>query len=173
MSYQMAKGWLMPEERELLFSLAKASAKFPHPHLLNVGTEFGASVICLHEGNPEAKITTLDIRPCIMDMAIPSNVTFIEADSTIFDEKSLGEIHVAFIDGNHGYSAVLLDCRFADLIPAGGTIAFHDCLSWEENGQPHAREAGVNIAVSEWYAANQNKWVEGPFARSIRWFVRK
>lgn len=84
-----------------------------------------------------------------------------------------GPIAFAFIDGDHGYNAVYADCRFAEYIPIGGVIAFHDCYSLDY-GKPHLHphSPDCNIAVSDWYAEQAGKWEEQESVDSIRWFRR-
>lgn len=57
MNYKKARGYLSPDERQLLFDLAKEATT-----ILNVGVEYGASIHALVEGSkPHTKIIAIDL----------------------------------------------------------------------------------------------------------------
>ena len=45
MTYQKTRGYLSPDERQLLFEMAKEATT-----IINVGVEYGSSVVCFAEG---------------------------------------------------------------------------------------------------------------------------
>lgn len=55
-NYLEARGYLKPDERQLLYDLAKEAAT-----IINVGTEFGSSLHCIRQGNPRANIIAVDL----------------------------------------------------------------------------------------------------------------
>lgn len=179
MSYKDAKGWLTAAEREFLYYSAGRSPAT----LLNVGIEYGASLVCLQEGTSHLSIVAIDVD--LSKVAVPfSHLTIpIERDSgeiaadwptwaatLVLPSPNLGFV---FIDGDHGEIAVTRDIAFSEYIVVGGVIAFHDCYSWDAPLSVHHHSPGVNIAVQNWID-NQppGKWQELPVVDSIRAFAR-
>ena len=57
MNYKKARGYLKPDERQLLFDLAKEAET-----IIDVGVEYGASIFALVEGSkPHTKIIAIDL----------------------------------------------------------------------------------------------------------------
>jgi len=171
--YKSAKGWLLPEERELLYRLASEAA--PDARFLNVGTEYGASVACLRAGNPTAWIWAIDLdNSKMLNPDHPSQL--YQGDSSVivehWDEVYNPSIDLAFIDGDHGYTGVLADAKFADFVVLGGYILFQDCYDHVERGVVHKLVPGVNQAVSEWFAFHSKEFEELPYVGSTRIFKR-
>lgn len=179
MSYLTAKGWLTTNERELLKSLAEDVPV--DGDILNVGIEYGASIVCLRAGNPYATIIGIDliggkkITKENREQIGNFNTVLFSGDSGEYVEgwQVQDTIHLAFIDGDHSYRGVMRDTKFAEYIPVGGVIAFHDCYSWDAPPKtPHQVCPEVNQAVQDWYNANRESWKELPHADSIRVFER-
>jgi predicted O-methyltransferase YrrM len=166
--WRNAKGWLLPEERELLFNLARelpAGAT-----ILNIGVEYGASVVCLHAGNPNTVIIASDIdwsKYSQPDMGI---IRVNDSHELIKDWTM--PLDLVFVDGDHGFAGVLLDARFADFLPVGGHILFQDAYDWDERGVTHKLVPGVNQAVSEWFSFHSKEFEELPYVGSTRVFKR-
>lgn len=165
MDWHNAKGWLTPKERELLHK--KAAQTRSDAVFLNIGVEFGASVVCLRAGNPTAKIFAVDI---IGDekLATPVEAEFIKADSGYMAWET--PLDLLFIDGDHSYEGVLRDCQLTDYVVLGGMVLFHDCYELSAGKRPHPVCPEVNNAVGVWHDPAQ--WIEVKGADSIRAFWR-
>lgn len=173
LDYKNAKGWLLPEERELLYRLAAEAPK--DARFLNVGVEYGASVVCLRTGNPTAWIWAIDLD--IQKMVYPDLPNqLLQGDSgdlaRHWSEVYNPSITIAFIDGDHGYNGVLADAIFADYVVLGGYILFQDCYDHVEIGKIHALVPGVNAAVSDWFSQHSKEFEELPYVGSTRVFRR-
>jgi cephalosporin hydroxylase len=171
--WRNAKGWLLPEERELLYRLASEAS--PDARFLNVGTEYGASVACLRAGNPTAWIWAIDLdNSKMLNPDHPDQL--YQGDSGVmaqhWDEIHNPAINLAFIDGDHGYTGVLADAKFADFVVLGGYILFQDCYDHDERGVVHKLVPGVNWAVSEWFSKHSKEFEELPYVGSTRVFKR-
>lgn len=174
MDYKTAKGWLRDEERQCLYD----AARMCNAPILNIGVEMGASVVCLHEGNPNVVLDALDIdysklKPEVREAV--GDTTFIRADSHTFDfGKQLGTIYgLIFIDGDHSYDGVQADIE--NIIPfleRGGTVIFHDCYDYADPKLVHRMCPGVNQAVEEWYKANCSEFTELESVGTMRIFLR-
>jgi len=179
--YKTAKGWLLPEERELLFNLAHELAeKQPFEwatndhkpiHILNIGVEYAGSVACLRAGAPNATIYASDIDWSKCERHYET-VGF--GDSHELVKTWTTPLDLIFVDGDHGFAGVLLDAKFADFVVPGGYILFQDCYDHDERGVVHKLVPGVNQAVSEWFANEgvANSFVELPYVGSTRIFRR-
>lgn len=168
MSYLNARGWLMRSERDILHEAAHALPE--HATILNIGVEYGASVTCLREGNPNANIYAIDLSLAKYEGPTDDRIHLIEADSGAFVTQWSQPIHLAFIDGDHGHAGVLRDCQYADHIVSGGLVLFHDCYDWVQ-GAPFVHRVcpGVASAVEVW-AADNRLWNELPPVGSMRIF---
>ena len=133
--YKTAKGWLTENEREALF----AAAHFGN-RILNVGIEYGASVHCFKEGNPDAQIVAIDLIGDEKFDGDRSNVIFIKGDSTKF--TSPDKFDVIFVDGGHDYETVAKDIEIFSQL-AETLLLFHDYSDLEMH-------AGVKKALDEW-----------------------
>jgi len=166
--HQKAKGWLTPGERNLLKDLASKSSK----HIINIGVEFGASVVCLRAGNYNVPITAIDlIGSDKLDSAnftylkqFKQPVQFLKGDSGTLAHTWDKPIDLIFIDGDHTTGGVLRDCVFAQYLEKDGIICFHDCYN-----SPAA--SAVNKGVSKWFGESIN-FVEEELVDSIRTFRR-
>lgn len=175
MDYINAKGWLTQPERECLVNLAKQSPN--DGVIVNVGIEFGASLVCLREGNAKAMIIGIDIDITKVTDEASNCCDIVVADSgAVVDGWAVDyqmPIDLAFIDGDHAYAGVMHDCWFANYVNIGGYIAFHDCYSWEYPGEPHKICPDVNRAVTDWFTNyGHNEWQELAPVDSMRIFRR-
>jgi predicted O-methyltransferase YrrM len=178
LAYMTAEGWLTEAERKALFKYAAAVP--PDGTIVNIGVEYGASVVCLKSGNPSAGLYAVDINlspnRCPGDMA-----TFIEGDSYIVaqewpqyakEEDLL--VDLVFIDGDHSYEGVMRDTTWLSMVKTGGIAIFHDCFDWPpaepRTVRPPCPE--VNAAVQKWYDHNYYYWTELPEVDSMRIFKR-
>ena len=172
-NYLEAKGWLTELERETLKYLAESAPK-THP-IVNIGIEYGASVHCLRAGNRSGVIFAVDI---IGDDKFEgdrdSQMIFHRQPSHMFiDAGMLMNFSLAFIDGDHGYKWVTIDCQLADRIIKDGFIIFHDCYSWEDPTQVHKLCPDVNAAVQDWFdAEGEGRFTELESKDSMRIFQR-
>lgn len=169
MNYKIARGYLSDVEREYLFEIAKESNI-----IINVGIEYGASIHCFREGNPDAQIIAIDIigddkfegdvgesyvisdlykrvkSPTIFDIiknAERSSVLFVEADSNSLD---IGvEAGVIFVDGCHWGECFQNDVeKYSKL--ATKYLLFHDY----SDDPPHR---GVKAALDNWQSDDFEK----------------
>lgn len=154
--YRTAKGWLRPEEREFLAHIAGIAPK--NALILNIGTEYGASLVCLRTGNRFAEIIGLDLDNSQAPQDL--NVAYITGDSAEYAEQAMTwlgrEIDVLFVDGDHTYDGVVADTVYTSYIGIGGYAIFHDCYDYARprlNGELHVHEVvpGVNAAVDDWH----------------------
>lgn len=163
-----AKGWLKDGERSLLFELA---SQLPgNAVILNIGVEYGASLACLRAGNPTARIygVDLDCSKAVSDYGC----FLLQVDSHKLILDNTVSFDLAFIDGDHGETGVLLDAKFADFLPVGGHILFQDCWDWEDTSIVHRLCGGVNAAVDKWFAAKHEEFEELPSVDTTRVFKR-
>ena len=159
--YRTAKGWLRPEEREFLFGVAQVAGD--NGVIVNIGTEYGASLVCLRMGNYSCSIYGLDID----NSKAPHDlrIHYFDGDSgkwvvglAVWLKKP---IDVLFIDGDHTYEGVVADTPYTEQVRAGGYAIFHDCYDYDK---PYA--------VQGWYLANKD-WQElGPIG-TMRVFRRR
>ena len=146
------RGYISAGEIDLLISLA---GKVPADGtMVNIGVEYGRSVVCMHVANETADIVGIDIKlERWQHGKTLKNVRLIEANSQEYVNEWDGPIDFIFVDGDHGYNGVTKDTKWADHIVVGGYIAFHDCYNWPP-AKPktiHFRCPGVNKAVEEWF----------------------
>ena len=172
MDYLAAQGWLTEAERRLLHGLAAQTPS--RGIILNVGVEYGASVVCLRAGNPHALLYALDIdiTKATEDARAAASL-LLEYDSGKAAENWVLPLDLAFIDGDHSSTGVTRDTLFCNHIAPGGVVAFHDCYRWNAPARTiHAICPEVNQAVSDWYAAHRDEWQEREPVDSIRVFER-
>jgi hypothetical protein len=169
MSYKTARGYLSDVEREYLFEIAKESNI-----IINVGVEYGASIHCFREGNPDAQIIAIDIISndkfegdvgesyiisdlyqrvkSSRDFAIIKNterpfVLFVEGNSNSLDIDV--EADVIFIDGCHWGECFQNDVvKYSKL--ATKYLLFHDY----SDAPPHR---GVKTVLDNWQPTNFEK----------------
>lgn len=181
-SYKTAKGWLTPNEREFLYEMARQVP--PNGVICNIGVEYGASVVCLAQGNPTATIAAIDV-DLTKYLYSPSdfpNVRLYNGDSAYYNRNwPLAQINFCFVDGDHSYEGVLSDCEYIYLMAGvGSVIAFHDCYSWDHPGErvPHLQVPEVNQAVQKFFRSSRSSgrrfstWKELEPVDSIRIFQR-
>lgn len=176
----VAKGWLATEEREFLFNSVNGLTE--KDHVMNIGVEYGASVVCFAEGNKKITIVAVDI-----DMSkwpygeiYHPKVELVEADSKKGAKgaaklsKYYRYIDVLFVDGDHSYEGVMVDTEYAKLVKDNGLVIFHDCFDWDcrPDRVPHKVCPGVNRAVEKWYEQEGNKWEELQHVGTMRIFKR-
>lgn len=173
MNYQTAKGWLTESEREFLYLSAQRCS--PQSRILNIGVEFGASLVCLLEGNATASIVGVDIDMSKYVGPLSSRLLLYEGSSHSYLRGCIGSsIDFAFIDGDHTFEGAYQDAKLcAPLISSGGLISFHDCYTWDEPGKIHKIVPEVNMAVQKWFDENNNEFSELPFIDSIRVFRKE
>jgi len=159
MNFLTAKGWLREEERRALRNFATLAVPQNNGVIVNIGIEYGASVHCLHEGNPEAVIFALDLDIGKYEGEIYERVAFWQGDSggqELHDRwvKEIAfPIDLLFIDGDHTYEGVKRDLWWTHWVKPNGYVLFHDCYDFEDPSIVHRVVPGVNEAVSEWYGA--------------------
>ena len=182
MLYKTARGWLTEDEREALVRYAAMSLLYPtflsdRPvTIVNIGVEYGASLICLRHGNPTARIIGIDID---MSKNQATTVKLIEMDSSELGKKwefytEYTAIDLLFVDGDHSYEGVVRDLIWTTYVRPSGYVIFHDCYDWPPAPPKteHGVCPGVNRAVEEWFQAAQDVYVEREFVDTMRIFRR-
>lgn len=89
----------------------------------------------------------LDVfRENIENTRVDKHVEYFKDDSTVLRRKKLGPFRLAFLDGDHGYDAVMKDIEIvAERLTVGGWICFDDAFSSYE---------GVNAAIADGILGN-------------------
>lgn len=169
--WKVAQGWLTPAERELLFNISKNIPK-PFPTILNIGVEYGASLICFLSPRGDVSVFGIDLDVSKWRYQVP-NVNLIQCDSDSEYEWWARYTDVLFIDGGHSYEQTLNDLRYTRHLKKDGILAIHDCYSWENPGVVRENAPEVNAAVEEFLRTTRYEFHEMPYVDSIRWFVLK
>lgn len=174
--HRTAKGYLRPEEREFLRFVAGTAGQ--DGVIVNIGTEYGASLVCFRLGNSNCDIVGIDID----NSKAPKDlrIDFVDGDSSkLFDviRQAWPIIDVLFVDGDHSYQGALADTTYAELVDIGGYVIFHDCYDYafpRKGGQLNIHELvpGVNQAVSQWYGTFERCWIEQGPVGTMRIFKR-
>lgn len=162
MEYTEAKGWLTAGERTWLFSLASYVADTGW--IINIGIEYGASLVCLRSGAPRANLVGIDLLGDSKLAQPVRDLIVVKANSTVVGRAWLAA-DLVFVDGGHDYETVLQDAMlWSALLPPLGHIAFHDCYE-----SPAAQS--VNTAVERWHSIYTH-FEEMQVVDSIRTFYR-
>lgn len=175
MQYLEAKGWISKEERIFLKSLAEEYRR-ENALFINIGVEFGASLVCLRAGNATAGIVGIDLDTS--KFVGQGKYHLIQSDSAAWvssvpDQVKQRGIDILFIDGDHGEAGVTADASLSKYLVDGGCIVFHDCFNPEVPGEIHPLVPGVNVAVDAWFRGQKpGSFIEQPSVASIRWFRR-
>ena len=176
-AYKNAKGYLRPEEREYLHHIAAHAGL--EGVILNIGTEYGASLVCFRLGNVDCTIIGMDLDNTKAPDGL--GIVYVTGDSSKLFEvvsRAYPIVDVLFIDGDHTYQGVLADTAYTQLIDIGGYVIFHDCYDFHRPrnvaGEPriHDLVPGVNQAVSEWYETFNGCWSEHGSVGTMRIFKR-
>lgn len=176
-----AKGWLTEDERKFLFRSAQEKGK--GCNIVNIGIEYGASVVCFAEGaHQDCMIYAFDIDLSNWKLGNKYiNVAFGEGDShqIVLDfldsSKVSAWIDLLFIDGDHSYDGVKKDLPWLLLAKPGSMTIFHDCYEWPPAPPRTIRPVSpeVNQAVEEWIVnEDTGKWKELDPVDSMRVFRR-
>lgn len=157
--FLQAPGYLAQSERWQLYLLANSLPA--GAHVVNIGVEHGASMACLHQGNPRAKLVGVDLNNSKWQQ--PFTAQLVTSDSAAAGRAYNGpKIDLIFIDGDHTYAGCKADIdAWLPHMAEGSIVAFHD------SGAPQCE--GVNRAIDEWLASAVG-WVELPRAGTIRAF---
>jgi len=147
-------GWLTPREGRFLRRAAAAAGRAAH--IVEIGSFFGRSTLCLAAGLGDgARITSIDphigspkhthllgttdtyphFLAALAQAGVRDRVRAIRKTSSEAVDDVDEPIDFLFIDGSHEYRHVRRDYEeWAPKVRAGGSIAFHD--SWHMTG-PH------------------------------------
>ena len=175
-AYQQATGWLTREERDALFFYASkvCSVRGSETSILNIGVEYGASIVCLRAGCPAGHLVGVDIdlskrEPDIFDMAI-----WLKEDSRETVKRWTAPLDLVFIDGDHSEGGVENDLGFLPFVRTDGYVLFHDCYDWPPAPpkQVHQIFPGINEVVEDWTYEDTYDWEELGFVNTMRVFQR-
>lgn len=176
MDYKTARGWLTDKEREALKWYAKRIAP-GNPLIVNIGVEYGASVVCLKTGSPHGIILAVDID--ISKCEAGPIAYYIQSDSgklvSDWVHFTRGKtVDLLFIDGDHSYEGVAKDLVWTWWVRPNGVVIFHDCFEWPPEPPRQTRQVcpGVNKAVQQWADINVETFEELEEVDSMRIFVR-
>ena len=170
--------WTWSIELRALHDLAAAAA--PNATVLEIGSYLGASTCYLAAGlaRHDGRIVCVDTwnnetmpegqRDTFAEFtrntrAVANRVTVVRKRSEMLRDGDIpAPIHLAFIDGDHGYEAVRRDFEIvAGRLAPNGVVAFHD---FSDAGFP-----GVTRVVGE--ALASGRWVQRGFVRTLVWIT--
>lgn len=166
-------GWLSDSERRLLYEASQMSP-FGYP-ILNIGVEYGASLICLRSGTPTKNIFGVDLDTSKIAFSLDEYpINLIQMDSIEIARVWTLPIGLLFIDGGHDYATVSSDLGLTERVVGGGYLLVHDCYEWGTNStQQHTIVPDVNKAVQAWKdGLDKGLWAELNPVDSIRRFNR-
>jgi predicted O-methyltransferase YrrM len=176
MLYKTARGWLTDNEREAIVKYASDTRLEPRATIVNIGVEYGASLICLRQGAPIANIIGVDID---MSKNEARTAKLVKMDSGEFGKRweyytESREIDLLFVDGDHSYEGVVRDLVWTTYVRPAGYILFHDCYDWPPSPPKTVHKVcpGVNKAVEEWFQANAETVTEREHVDTMRIFRR-
>lgn len=121
--YKTIDGLITDEEADFLVELARSVP--PRGLVVNIGTWHGKSVACFQEGQPAARIVTIDIDHSKITDKRP-RVRYITKDSGAVALRWKRPIDLLFVDGSHSYDGAMADTKFAEHVKPGGKVVFHD-----------------------------------------------
>jgi predicted O-methyltransferase YrrM len=170
--------WTGPAELRALHDLAAAAP--PNATVLEIGSYLGASscylaaglaagggrLICVDTWNnetmPDGERDTF-AEFTRNTRAVADRITTVRKRSDDLRDGDVPRpIHLAFIDGDHGYDAVRRDFDIVtSWLAPGGVIAFHDFGD--------ANFIGVTRVVGE--ALASGSWVQRGFVRTLAWIT--
>lgn len=150
-------GWLSNAEEALLMRYAQQL--HASDVIVNIGCEYGRSLIALAKAAPDAKVYGVELAP---KTELHSNLLeaglyyslIIEGDSKAvgkeWTQKGDTVVHLLFVDGAHEYENVVGDIEaWYPHIALNGYIIFHD-VAQITNQQPHYLHFEVTRAITEW-----------------------
>ena len=170
--------WTWSIELRALHDLAAAAP--PNATAVEIGSYLGAStcylaaglarhggrIICVDTWNnetmPEGERDTF-AEFTRNTRAVANRVTVVRKRTEMLGDSDIPTpIHLAFIDGDHGYEAVRRDFEIvAGRLAPTGVIAFHDFAN--------AKFPGVTRVVGEVLASG--RWVQRGFVRTLAWIT--
>lgn len=158
-SYLEAAGVLTEDERKILKALSTlVTWRFDHPVIVNIGVQRGASLHCLRAGSPTERLIGIDVDYEKIPMEGDPHAVLICGRSQDAYEWLVNPIHLAFIDGGHGYDDVLQDAkRWATRIVPKGFLAFHDYTPERLDSYPKIH-GQIAAAVEDWQ--NTPEWAD-------------
>ena len=155
-----AHGGVIPSERQWLKdAAADVARRYEQPTIVNIGVLWYASMYCLREGAPTARLVGVDIIPSAVKVPPGLNAEFIWEDSRVCHVGFEDSIHLLFVDGDHRYSGVRADItNWIPKVVPGGLVAFHDYAPTKKHLASGLR--GVRRAVDAWSV--EAKWTRLP-----------
>jgi predicted O-methyltransferase YrrM len=170
--------WTAGRELRALYELAAAC--HPGARALEIGSYLGASTCYLaaglagvdghlfcvdtwhNETMPEGERDTF-AEFCENTKGVRDRITAIRKRSDEVGLEIPAPVNLAFIDGDHSYSAVKRDFELVQrLLGEDGVVVFHDCSNSDYEGV--TRVIGEAVASGEWMIAG--------FLRTLLWMRR-
>lgn len=138
-------------ERKLLKALSTlVTWRFDCPVIVNIGVQRGASLHCLRAGSPTARLIGVDVDYTKIPLEGDPQAVLICGRSQEAYEWLVNPVHLVFIDGGHGYDAVLQDAqRWGPKVVPGGIMAFHDYTPDRLESNPKIHEQ-IAAGIEDW-----------------------
>lgn len=152
-------GWLTNAEEETLVKYAKLVK--PGGTIVNIGCEYGRSLIALAKAAPQCLVKGIELSP---KPELSQNIAEAQVQNAVVHQRDSqkiethdviqhAEIDYVFIDGDHFYEGVTRDIAvWSPAVKVGGYVLFHD-VAQETNKLPHYLHFEVAKAVAEWQEA--------------------
>ena len=138
------EGWLTRDQASVLFDSVRSLA--PGSTVVEIGSHQGRSTVVLASALPEGgRVLAVDPFPADWRYGGPDTRSRLEehlAAAEVGDRVEVvattsraartsyrGGVALVYVDGRHDYWTVRDDLRWADRVPAGGTVLVHDAFS--------------------------------------------
>ncbi len=97
----------------------------------------------------EREIAAEPLKGQLLPMELRAKVTFLEADSALFDTKPYaGSMDLVFVDGAHSQEYVSNDTAKAlELLRPGGCVAWHDCAPNHPEVVAFLKTSGLSVSL--------------------------
>lgn len=183
-------GWEQYDEQNLLFKYARELAG-KKAVIVEIGGEFGMSASIFSKAAPDAAIYSVDIAfggetgkihaENLAEAGLGANVHQVAADSHKAETlehliKTVKEIDLLFLDGDHTYDGMLADLTlWTPFVKVGGKLLSHDNVNDKLPPPyvPHALHYEVSKAVAKWLSDNKDAWKQTEMVYSTIVFERQ
>jgi predicted O-methyltransferase YrrM len=138
------EGWLTRDQAAVLFDSVRSLA--PGSTVVEIGSHQGRSTVVLASALPEGgRVLAVDPFPAgwryggpdtrarleehLAAAEVGDRVEVVATTSRAARTSYRGGVALVYVDGRHDYWTVRDDLRWADRVPAGGTVLVHDAFS--------------------------------------------